>query len=129
MKKIYAVIAASLLAFSGCNVLDTKDLSNYGPDVWNDSKLTSAFLTDIYGNVLNLTWPRDGGNSDECLGIMGKDAVQPNNSSFKFWPYTSIRNINTLLKNVDEGTLPESEKNLMKGQAYFMRAFQYFKMV
>ena len=95
----------------------------------NDSKLTSAFLTDIYGNVLNLTWPRDGGNSDECLGIMGKDAVQPNNSSFKFWPYTSIRNINTLLKNVDEGTLPESEKNLMKGQAYFMRAFQYFKMV
>ena len=129
MKKIYAVIAASLLAFSGCNVLDTKDLSNYGPDVWNDSKLTSAFLTDIYGNVLNLTWPRDGGNSDECLGIMGKDAVQPNNSSFKFWPYTSIRNINTLLKNVDEGTLPESEKNLMKGQAYFMRAFQNFKMV
>ncbi|MEY8608074.1 RagB/SusD family nutrient uptake outer membrane protein [Parabacteroides segnis] len=129
MKKIYAVIAASLLAFSGCNVLDTKDLSNYGPDVWNDSKLTSAFLTDIYGNVLNLTWPRDGGNSDECLGIMGKDAVQPNNSSFKFWPYTSIRNINTLLKNVDEGTLPESEKDLMKGQAYFMRAFQYFKMV
>ncbi len=129
MKNIYAVIAASLLAFSGCNVLDTKDLSNYGPDVWNDSKLTSAFLTDIYGNVLNLTWPRDGGNSDECLGIMGKDAVQPNNSSFKFWPYTSIRNINTLLKNVDEGTLPESEKNLMKGQAYFMRAFQYFKMV
>ena len=129
MKKIYAVIAASLLAFSGCNVLDTKDLSNYGPDVWNDSKLTSAFLTDIYGNVLNLTWPRDGVNSDECLGIMGKDAVQPNNSSFKFWPYTSIRNINTLLKNVDEGTLPESEKNLMKGQAYFMRAFQYFKMV
>ena len=97
--------------------------------MWNDSKLTSAFLTDIYGNVLNLTWPRDGGNSDECLGIMGKDAVQPNNSSFKFWPYTSIRNINTLLKNVDEGTLPESEKNLMKGQAYFMRAFQYFKMV
>lgn len=129
MKKIYAVIAASLFAFSGCNVLDTKDLSNYGPDVWNDSKLTSAFLTDIYGNVLNLTWPRDGGNSDECLGIMGKDAVQPNNSSFKFWPYTSIRNINTLLKNVDEGTLPESEKDLMKGQAYFMRAFQYFKMV
>lgn len=129
MKKIYAVIAASLLAFSGCNVLDTKDLSNYGPDVWNDSKLTSAFLTDIYGNVLNLTWPRDGSNSDECLGIMGKDAVQPNNTSFKFWPYASIRNINTLLKNIDEGTLPEGEKNLMKGQAYFMRAFQYFKMV
>ena len=72
MKKIYAVIAASLLAFSGCNVLDTKDLSNYGPDVWNDSKLTSAFLTDIYGNVLNLTWPRDGSNSDGMSGYYGK---------------------------------------------------------
>lgn len=129
MKKIYAIIVASLFVFSGCNVLDTKDLNNYGPDVWNDSKLTSAFLTDIYGNVLNLGWPQDGGNSDECIGIMGKDAVQPNNSSFKFWPYASIRNINTLLKNIDEGMLPDSEKDLMKGQAYFMRAFQYFKMV
>ncbi len=129
MKKIYAVIVASLLSLGGCDVLDTKDLNNYGPDVWNDSKLSSAFLTDIYGNVLNLTWPRDGRNSDECLGIMGKDAVQPNNEEFKFWPYASIRNINTLLKNIDLGTLPESEKNTMKGQAYFMRAFQYFKMV
>lgn len=129
MKKIYVALTAGLLFFSGCNVLDTEDLSNYGPDVWNDSKLTSAFLTDIYGNVLNLGWPLDGGNSDECIGILGKNAVQPNNGSFKFWPYSSIRNINTLLKNIEIGTLPESEKNSMKGQAYFMRAYQYFKMV
>lgn len=129
MKKIYAVIAAGLLAFSGCNVLDTEDLSNYGPDVWNDSKLTSAYLTDVYAGVFNSGWPLDGGNGDECIGIMGKDAVQPNNNSFKFWPYTSIRNINTLLKNVEAGTLPDNVKKQMRGQALFLRAYQYFKMV
>jgi hypothetical protein len=129
MKKICLVIAASFLAFYGCNVLDTKDLSNYGPDVWNDSKLTSAFLTNIYGSVLSFGWPREGNTSDECMGIVGLDAVQPNNAEFKFWPYSSIRNINTLLKNIDEGTLTDNEKNTMKGQACFLRAFQYFKMV
>lgn len=129
MKKIYAIIAASLFMFSGCNVLDTKDLSNYGPDVWNDSKLTSAYLTDIYAGVFSTGWPMDGGNGDECIGIMGKDAVQPNNGSFKFWPYGSIRNINSLLKYMEAGTLPETEKKRMRGQALFLRAYQYFKMV
>lgn len=121
-------MAAGMLAFSGCNVLDTDDLSNYGPDVWNDQKLTSSYLTNLYAETFT-GWPLDGGNSDESIGIMGKDAVQPNNDSFKFWPYNNIRNINTFLQNITEGTLPEASKNSMKGQALFQRAYQYFKMV
>lgn len=121
-------MTAGLLTCTGCNILDTDDLKNYGPDVWNDQKLTSAYLTNLYAETFT-GWPLDGESSDETMGIMGKDAVQPNNDSFKFWPYNSIRNINTFLKNIEEGTLPEASKDPMKGQALFQRAYQYFKMV
>lgn len=128
MKKIYSMIAACLLTLSGCNILDTDDLGNYGPDMWDDQRLTSAYLTNLYAETFS-GWPLDGGNGDECIGIMGKDAVQPQNDSFKFWSYSSIRNINVFLKNIKSGTLTETVKNPMIGQALFQRAFQYFKMV
>lgn len=129
MKKIFIVIVTCMLSFSSCNVLDTDDLNHYGPDVWNDSKLINAYLTNLYAEVFNYGWPLDGGNSDECIGIMGKDAVQSNNGAFKFWPYSSIRDINTMLANIGKSTLTEAQENPLKGQALFLRAFQYFKMV
>lgn len=129
MKKIISIATAFILACTtSCDVLDTKDLNNYNSDIWNDSKLTSAYLTSLYASVFG-GWPLDGGTSDECNGIMGKDAVQPNNSSFKFWPYTSIRDINTMLTNLETSTISQSEKDPMRGEALFLRSFQYFKMV
>lgn len=129
MKKIVSITAAFLLACSSCDVLDTKDLGNYSSDIWNDSKLTSAYLTNLYSGVFIGGWPLDGGISDECTGIMGKDAVQPNNNQFKFWPYASIRNINIMLQNLETSTLASNVKEPMRGEALFLRAFQYFKMV
>ena len=129
MKKIYSVIAICLFSFSACNVLDVEDLGNYGPEnVWNDEKLASAYLTDLYAKVLP-SWPRDGGNSDECIGILGKDAVQTNNGSFKFWPYTNIRSVNVLLQKIEKGTISQNQKNVLKGQALNLRAYLYFKTV
>ncbi|MDR1454559.1 MAG: RagB/SusD family nutrient uptake outer membrane protein [Tannerella sp.] len=129
MKKII-VFLVGLLLISGCSdVLDVKDLSNYNPDnVWNDIKLTEACLTNLYPGVLG-GWPRDGGNADECLGIMGPDAIQVNNASMKFWPYATIRNINLLLQQIETGTLSQAEKDPIIGQALFLRAFLYFKMI
>ena len=129
MKNIYTILTVMILSFTGCNILDVDDLSKYGPDVWDDPKLTSAFLTDIYASTFSGGWPMDGAQSDECIGITGKDAVQPNNGSFKVWLYSGIRDVNTLLLNVELGKLPKKDKELMKGQAYFLRAFQYFKML
>lgn len=128
MKKIIYISLAFILAFTSCDILDTKDLNNYNSDIWNDQKLASAYLTDLYAGVFS-GWPRDGGYSDECIGIMGKDAVQPTNNSFKFWPYSNIRSINIMLKNLENSTLSTQTKNQMKGQALFLRAFQYFNMI
>ena len=119
-----------ILMMAGCSdVLDVKDLSNYNPDnVWNDTKLANAYLTNLYSGVLG-GWPLDGGNADECRGIMGPDAIQATNTSFKFWPYTTIRSINILLKQIETGSLTQTQKDPIIGQALFLRAFLYFKAV
>jgi hypothetical protein len=108
-------------------LLDTEDLGNYTPDnVWNDAKLSNAYLTDLYAGAFS-GWPLDGGNSDECIGILGSTAVQPNTESFKYWPYEQVRDINLLLEKIDQGSIKEQEKKTIMGQAYFMRAWHYFK--
>lgn len=129
MKTLYSItITICLLLFGGCNVLDTEDLSNYGPNVWNDEILVSAYLTNLYAETFT-GWPTDGDTSDECIGIYGKDAVQPNNDAFKYWPYQNIRSVNILLKNIKTGTLSVKTQEPIIGQTLFLRAFLYFKMV
>ncbi|MFT3946773.1 MAG: RagB/SusD family nutrient uptake outer membrane protein [Agriterribacter sp.] len=123
---------ASVVLAAGCNddkFLDLNNPSVYNPtDVWNDEKLASAYLTDLYATLPG--WPvNDGNNADEGVGILTEDAVNPNNASFKYWPYTAVRKINILLNEIDAGTLADEKKNLMKAQASFLRAFHYFKAV
>lgn len=131
MKKIISIFLISLVFFSGCDIMDVKDYSNYSPDnIWNDEKLANAYLTNLYNGIAGeYAWPRDGKNSDECIGILGLDAVQANNDEFKPWPYTDIRNINLMLKEIEGGGIKAEAKNPMVGQALFIRAFLYFKMV
>lgn len=127
MKKIHITILAALLSLSGCNLLDTKDLSHYSPDnVWNDTRLASAYLTDLYAGAFG-GWPLDGGNSDECMGILGTNSIQPTNGSFKYMPYGQIRDINRMIEGLTQGTIPEQERSELLGQAYFLRAWHYFK--
>lgn len=130
MKKIYLFIFVLLISLNACNVLnDVDDLSNYSAnDVWNNESLSSAYLNNLYAITFG-GWPLDGGNGDECTGILGTTYVTPTSSTFKYWPYTKIRAINVLLQNIDQGTLSDKIKNPIKGQALFMRAFLYFNAV
>ena len=120
------------LAFSGLigcsNVLEIEDLGNYGPDnVWNDEKLSSAYLANLYSLSFS-GWPVNrGANADEVSGIMGKDAVMPNNNTFKYWPYSNIYKINTMLEGVEGGSLKEELKLQLRSEACFLRAYHYFK--
>ena len=116
-KTLYAIALGCLLSFNACNVLDTEDLSHYSPDdVWNDTNLASAYLTDLYAGAFS-GWPKDGGNSDECIGILGTTTVQATNGNFKYWPYTQIRDINMMIEGLNNGTIAEKEKNALLGQA------------
>jgi hypothetical protein len=127
--KLIAILCA-LLTITGCDVIgNVDDLSHYSPDnVWEDESLANAYLNNLYASTFD-GWPRDGGNADECTGILGQSYVSANTSSFKYWPYTNIRKINVLLKNIETSSLKSSIKDPIKGQALFMRAFEYFKAV
>ncbi len=133
-RTIYAVlcIALCMVITPGCNNDSFLNLNNpqaYNPgDVWNDEKLANAYLVDLYSSLPG--WPTDQSNySDEGAGILAEGAVDPNGSGFKYWPYSVIRKINILLQDINGGSLPADKVETIKGQAWFLRAFHYFRAV
>ncbi len=131
MKRFISLFIISLVAAVSCNVLDNvKDLSHYTADsVWSDQVLAKAYVTNLYANTFG-TWPQDGGNSDENIGIQHFDvSITTAGGSFKTWNYSSIRLINVAIQNLQESPMADDVKNPLLGQCYFMRAFQYYKMV
>lgn len=130
MRKIILYTISLLLFVTSCNVLDTEDRGSYGPDdVWNDEKLSNAYLVDLYQRTFS-GWPateKDWG--DDVMGIVGPDAVTIIEGGNRPWQYESIREINILLENIDKGTLTEEQWKPLKGQALFLRAYNYFLML
>lgn len=127
----YITMALAFAGLTGCSdVLNIEDLGSYSPDnVWNDEKLSSAYLANLYSNTFS-GWPMNSGsNADETSGIIGKEMVKPNNDSFKYWPYATIYKINTMLEGLDGGSLKEETKQTLRGEALFLRAYHYFKAV
>lgn len=120
-----------VISFVACDVLNNvEDLSNYpGEGTFNDLETTGAYLSELYANTLP-GWPvNQGNNCDENGTIIGPDWVTINNSTMKYWPYSSIRNINILITELPGGDIPEDKKGPIMGQAKFLRAYHYFKMV
>ena len=133
-KKIYKSLSFLLvfLTLFGCSdVLDNvQDLSNYpGQGTFDDEQTASAYLSALYASTLP-GWPVNQGNyADESNGIIGPDWITINNSTMKYWPYDAIRRINILLQELPNGAVSEDVKNVMIGQAKFLRAYHYFKML
>lgn len=124
----YICLSLALTGMTGCDVLDINDYESYSPDnVWNDQKLSEAYLANLY-SVTFSGWPVSSGmNADETSGIIGKEHVMPNNDSFKYWPYDKIYKINLMLEGLEEGALKDELKTKLKGEALFLRAYHYFK--
>lgn len=125
----YICLSLALTSITGCSdVLDINDYGSYSPDnVWNDQKLSEAYLANLY-SVTFSGWPVNSGmNADEIGGIIGKEHVMPNNDSFKYWPYDKIYKINLMLEGLEEGTLKDDLKAKLRGEALFLRAYHYFK--
>lgn len=125
----YICLAVAFSGLISCSdVLNIKDLGSYSPDnTWNDEKLSAAYLSNLYSLSFS-GWPvNSGNNSDETSGILGLEAVKPNNTMFKVWPYTTVYKINTMLEGLDNGTINDDKKKVLKGEALFLRAYHYFK--
>jgi hypothetical protein len=128
--KLGFFIAGSIALASCTKVLDKRDLNavNEG-NVWNDLELATAAVNNIYAQSLP-SWSTEYADySEESDGGGTYMYGQLTENSVNYWPYNQIRDINVVLANVDKGTLKESDKKLLKGQAFFFRAWQYFEMV
>ena len=136
MKKYTTIrlIASSLLLsavfFIGCTkVLDKDDLTAVPETaVWNDVQLAKAYVNKLYLDNMP-GWPDNSSNSDEAGGGGNIMYGQLNENSIDYWPYSNIRNINILLRDVSTGILSLNDQKQMKGQALFFRAWQYFELV
>lgn len=150
-KTVVIIVAATSILLIGCeDFLDTtnytkKNTSNF-PQTLDDAEqmitgiystlsLTSSHVWSSYFQVAQLA-------SDDCLGGSGENGKQPqaidmllkNSETMlnEFWAdrYSGIFRTNLAIETLDncEGFTSETQKNQLKGEAYFMRAFFYYEM-
>ena len=141
MKNKYIILFV-LILFTGCkkDVLDKKNLNAINPDeVWNDSKLATAYVNKLCVDNLP-TW--DSGDiaaqSDEAPEGAPLMTGELTEESVDYWSvgqnnpirvYDQIRNMNILLRDIDQGSLDQTTKDRLKGQTLVLRAWRYFGLV
>ena len=132
MKKIIYILMMSVggLLVSCNDVLDIEDLTSYDPDqVWNDANLANAYMANVYEMFGNWTTTAEQ-RSEQLIGIhFYPNRITISNAEYKSWDYNRIRLINQAIRDVNAGTLEQSVKDNITGQALFMRAYAYFQMV
>jgi hypothetical protein len=126
------------LFLTGCdNVLDKENLTAIqAGDVWNNIELAKGYSNGIYAALMPGMPTQAGSYSDEAGGTnylgtfdnpygFGTATINSTN----VWTYNVIRDINFMLEKIDTGTLTDGQKNPIKGEAYFWRAWAYWQMV
>lgn len=131
MLKNIIIVGCCLALLTGCS-LDYENKNAINPDnVWKDKTMIEAFLTDIYGRMLP-GWPVSANNTDEGMNGPGdmsqyvRGQITLENCGVGF-SYSNIDRINFFLEHLEDATvLTEVEKNQLKGQALFWRAWDYW---
>jgi len=148
MKKIIGLLLVFSAGLTACdNYLDKTDLTGVPEEkVWANESTATLFLNRTYDLVMPVfpnmrsatTLPTaihtvsdesNTGDTRPLYGTLGVDNVAEfyGNASNNAW--FSIRRINIMLNDLDKGTLTEEQKDKIKGQAYFLRAWVYFNLV
>ena len=151
------VLATGAFLWTGCNddfLEEKKNYSNLSPEIYNDYTGANMRLQNIYLRLLPnandglLYNSPSSGKSDvqsqateEYTGLSwyvdpdrsitdgpGNDWFHVNKATAS-GPWGNIRNCNDFIEGVTGSTLTELEKNELLGQAYFLRAWQYYLLV
>lgn len=146
MKKIYRNILMFALAGTMCSCndyLDQEPLANITPEEFftKDSQL-AAYLNNYYTDILP-------SHENWNYGLFGEDTQTDNQTSMIYddkyvkgklkvvhteeekWVFTNINAINYMIQQIvpkfEDGTFVSSEAKHYLGEAYFLRAYEYFK--
>lgn len=149
IRVIFSLFSIVIL-LSACEILDKEPLDSiYQDEVWNNLGFIELYLNDIYLDVLPEFPFADAdilsqeGLSDETqsssskndalqtlwgkfiYGELHKDDVDYLNRDF----YYIITKINRLLHDIETGSIDYEDKQLIKSQALFLRAYTYWEQV
>jgi len=153
------VAVVLLFATASCkDILEQKSVDAFTEQsVWEDINLSKAYLGNCYdkiggdgGQLLGMREDLLASSTDECICIhrpgeytFVKGTLSPdelgNLGSWKFsflgWQYlySNIKNVNVFLANIDKvptkTTADEALIARMKGEAYFIRAYDYTQLL
>lgn len=136
---------------------DKKNYDNAQPEIYNYYTGADARVQDLYSWCLpavnDVTWRYPSmGNADLCskateeyaglsdfvdpeieLSSMGQTNAVPDffmgqQNNIQEAVYGRIRNVNDAILGIEAGTLSDSDKALLLGQCYFMRAWCYYNL-
>lgn len=130
--KLLVLSLTVLIAYSCEDELDTRPLDKFQEDlVWEDPATARGFVNDAYGMLGHLI--QDDAWSDNMVlnpsQTFDSNLVQEKITSetdFGWYIFSDIRKANMILSKVSESEFPDKDKDLMIGEAYFLRASTYF---
>lgn len=150
-------LSASLFVLSGCSDQFLKDKDNYKQTtdaIYNDYDGAKGRIDNIYMLLLpsantkvSYQYPSSGLADDmsqateEYGGLswfVDSEKIITTNEVADFFynegkannnPYGFIRNCNDAIAGITAGSLPDPQKNELLGQAYFFRAWAYYRLV
>lgn len=156
---LFAILATFSLGSCNDDFLEEKkDFNGVNEQVFRVPTLASQYVDYVYGlflpgnNAAVFTWDlAAGGNDDftqtteELAGEVNWNKVwatiSPANvhclpyigsrlsSSIANNTWTRLRQINIFLSEIDKNGMADADKNPLKGQMYFWRAYQYYELV
>ncbi|MEO8416408.1 MAG: RagB/SusD family nutrient uptake outer membrane protein [Ginsengibacter sp.] len=139
--KILAVLAG-LIVFASCKKVFNVEHAGgkITPDQeWSNPDFIKGYVNNFYSILPS--WNRDYDISGEAFGIgSGGNSLSSflkgtNNSQSDYpgrvWDYGSVRSVNNFFANIEGGkpVLADADYQNLKGQAYFFRAYLYYRMV
>jgi starch-binding outer membrane protein, SusD/RagB family len=152
MKKIFAyIILLIVITQTACkkNFLDRNPLDAYSnSSLWSSQSDALAALYGCYNGGSDPSSGEKGWETDYNIYYMdavsdnvysqyywegyqdyGNSTVTPADGNiYKRWNYKTIQRCNWFLENIDPTKMDETLKNQYKGEARFLRAYQYFIM-
>ncbi len=148
MKIFYKItVVVLLLVSSSCNdFLETSPEDFFSPENYyeNENQLNAA-LNGVYTTLANqalysnnmlgrMGFEADEGfcsNATELFGVAGYNVSTNDLKVQRFWQalYAGINRANLLLENIDKPQIDENKRNVIRGEALFLRAYFYFMLV
>lgn len=136
----YILIAASLLLFNGCNLLEVDTISTISGDgYWKSKGDAQSYLIGIYTSyrdASNETLHFEDRGDAFIAGLEGGPsnlwAQSLNSQNGYSWQsyYTVIQHCNMLIKNIETINFGiDADKNVILAETHFIRSHMYFNIV